>query len=193
MTSHRMTGTPEYMAWAHMKSRCCNPKNKSFPEYGARGIEVCSEWVNDFSAFFFDMGPRPSSRHSIDRKDGSKGYSKSNCRWATKEEQAQNRPEFVILLSHKGKTQTIAEWARDLGIHPQTLYRRHSSGWPVARALGQKPSNKIRTDNVFLDFGGKRQTMAEWTVELGLSRNAVKERLRRGWSVERALSVGPLK
>ncbi len=188
MAIHRMTGSPEYRAWSHMKGRCYNHKNKSFPEYGGKGIVVCREWVNDFTCFYADMGPRPSPKHSIDRRDGAGNYSKENCRWATKEEQSQNRPEFVVVLTHDGKAQTIAEWARDLGVHPQTLYGRHNLGWPALRILAQGPSHAIRSDNKILEFDGRCQTVAQWTREIGLSRSTVRERLRRGWSVERALS-----
>jgi hypothetical protein len=189
MTTHRMTKTPEYQTWSSMKGRCYNPNNKSFKDYGGLGVAVCDEWVNDFSAFVRDMGMRPSYEHSIDRKDGSKNYTKDNCRWATKEEQSQNRPEFVIPLTYKGRTQTLAEWAREIGIFPQTLYNRHNAGWAVERMLGQKPSNKIRSDNKVLVFNGKSQTLAEWTKEIGICRNGLKERLRRGWSVEMALTA----
>src|SRR5690606_36132486 len=79
---------PEYQTWLRIKKRCHNPLDKSYPQYGGRGIEVCQEWRESFQAFLRDMGPRPSPHHSIDRLDGTKGYSPDNCRWATKEEQA---------------------------------------------------------------------------------------------------------
>ena len=190
MTSHRMTGTPEYMAWSHMKRRCYNKKCDDYPNYGGAGIKVCDEWLNNFSAFYQDMGPRPTSKHSVDRRDGTLGYDKENCHWATKEQQSQNRPEFVIPLAYDGRTQTIAEWARESGIHPQTLYNRHNAGWPVERIIGQYPSNEIRKDNRLLSFKGETFTIAQWTKRLGFSRSCIQERLRRGWAVDRALSEG---
>lgn len=179
----------EYNSWNGMKRRCYNKKSKDYPRYGKIGITVCDEWVRDFSRFFADMGPRLSKSHSLDRKDGTKGYSKDNCRWATKEEQAQNRPEFVISITYCDRTQTLSAWARELGISPQTIYNRHNAGWSVERMLEQRPSNEVRVDNRVIEFQGKKQTLAQWTKEIGICRNGLKERFRRGWSIERALTT----
>lgn len=70
-TTHGKRKSPEYTAWAHMRDRCHNPKNKSYPEYGGRGIGYCSEWQS-FERFYKDMGDRPSNRHSLDRIDNDK-------------------------------------------------------------------------------------------------------------------------
>lgn len=79
-----------YTIWLGMRQRCYYPKHNRYELYGGRGIEVCERWRNDFEAFVKDMGPRPQGC-SIDRVDGSKGYSPDNCRWATAKEQAANR------------------------------------------------------------------------------------------------------
>lgn len=89
---HTVGGTtPEYRAWCKMKERCCNTKNKDFPDYGGRGITVCARWLNSFENFFSDMGLKPSPDHSLDRVNVNGPYSPDNCRWATKLEQAQNK------------------------------------------------------------------------------------------------------
>ena len=88
---HGKSGTPEYRAWSAMIERCANPNHQYFEYYGGRGIRVCAEWRASFSAFFSDMGPKPTPQHTVDRVDGDKDYEPGNCRWADKYQQAQNR------------------------------------------------------------------------------------------------------
>jgi hypothetical protein len=88
---HGGVGTPEYTSWTMMKDRCLNPSSSNYPRWGGRGIKICLEWVDDFAAFFRDVGPRPSPQHSLDRRDNEGDYTPKNCRWATKLEQTRNR------------------------------------------------------------------------------------------------------
>ena len=81
---------PLYWRWNEMKKRCGRIDHKDYKNYGGKGVTVCDRW-KDFDTFVQDMGLPPSPKHSIDRIDGSKGYSKENCRWATWKEQTQNR------------------------------------------------------------------------------------------------------
>ena len=82
--------TRTYKVWSHLKARCLNPDDASYPRYGGRGIAVCDRWAQSFEAFLEDMGPCPSSAHSIDRINNDGGYEPSNCRWATQQQQMQN-------------------------------------------------------------------------------------------------------
>jgi len=88
---HGMTNTPEYTAWINMKQRCFNPNNKSYPDYGGRGITVCDRWKNSFNNFYEDMGLKPFMNAEIDRENNNLGYTKENCRWVTKTVNIQNR------------------------------------------------------------------------------------------------------
>lgn len=88
---HQRSEHPNYGIWAGMLTRCYNAKHNTFPRYGGRGITVCDRWRQDFAAFAEDMGPRPSTSHSIDRIDGTGNYEPGNCRWATNAEQVANK------------------------------------------------------------------------------------------------------
>ena len=88
---HGLSRSGEYKIWAGMKCRCNTPSATHFENYGGRGVGLDDPlWVT-FVPFYTDMGPRPSPKHSLDRIDNDKGYSKSNCRWATTKEQRTNQ------------------------------------------------------------------------------------------------------
>lgn len=128
--------TPEYRAWSGIKSRCNTPSHKYYPHYGGRGIKVCARW-DSFQKFFDDMGPRPSSRHSIDRIDNNGNYSPKNCRWATPKEQALNtrRAKFAL---YRGKQRPLMEIAAICGLSYKTIYHRIiDMNWSIADAVSK--------------------------------------------------------
>ncbi len=88
--------SPEYNSWRAMKARCLDPANAAFSNYGGRGISVCEEWIGErgFENFLAYMGPKPSPDHSIDRYPNNDGnYELGNVRWATRQEQSENKRE----------------------------------------------------------------------------------------------------
>ena len=120
--THGRTRTPEYRAWCNMIARCENRAVKHYPSYGGAGIAVCPEWRGSFASFYQDMGPRPSSTHSVDRIDGALGYFKSNCRWATTVEQAGNRKSSIQVV-HGGERKCLKAACEALGLdYRKSLY-----------------------------------------------------------------------
>lgn len=124
----------EYRAWASLKDRCLNPHSQGWDNYGGRGITVCERWLL-FEDFLADMGLRPSSRHSIERKNVNLGYGKDNCEWATIDQQARNR-RTNRLYTWSGKTQCLKDWESELGMDNGTLRSRLLDyGWSLERAF----------------------------------------------------------
>lgn len=127
----------EYKVWDGMKRRCADPRHYAYKSYGGRGIFVCPEWRGDhgFETFRRDMGPKLRGQ-SLDRIDNDGPYSPDNCRWTDAYRQSNNRRNNVN-LTHSGRTQTIAEWSRELGIGQTTISARLELGWTADRALTQ--------------------------------------------------------
>lgn len=120
---HGMAGTPTYISYIEMLKRCYDPSVVRYPKYGGRGITVCDHWRSSFVNFFNDMGVKPSREHSLDRIDNNGNYEKSNCRWATRVEQANNKSSNVY-ITYNGKTMNIAQWSRELKIPARIIRQR---------------------------------------------------------------------
>lgn len=134
-TTHGKARTTTYNSWLAMKSRCSNPNYKSFQRYGGRGITVCDRWRESFEAFLEDMGERPDGT-TLDRVDPNGNYCPENCRWATVNEQQNNRTS-TILVTRCGRTMSVVEWCRELGKSPDSVYKRIRRGASPEEALEQ--------------------------------------------------------
>lgn len=125
--------TRAYIAWQNMLRRCDNQSHPGYHNYGGRGIIVCQEW-HRFSQFLIDMG-EPSPGMTIERINNDGNYKPSNCRWATRKEQSVNR-RTARLITFKGETKNMQDWATELGVTPSFLhYRIVTAGWSVEAAF----------------------------------------------------------
>lgn len=179
-TKHGLCKSPEYRIWSGMRRRCNNRRDKSFRNYGGRGIKVCERW-GDFRLFLADMGFRPSSLHSIDRINNDGDYEPKNCRWASEEVQRSNTSRNKY-LTRDGRTQTIRQWATELGLSKSTLRTRLQSGMSVIEALSRthdyrrqqycRQGHILTEDNVYHRPNGKR--------ECRICRTATRNRYKTG-------------
>ena len=100
LTIHGKSGTRLYAVWKALKQRCYDPSDKVYDRYGGRGITVCSQWLDNFQAFYnwamangYDESA-PTGQCTIDRIDNDKGYSPDNCRWVDMKVQRHNRSDM---------------------------------------------------------------------------------------------------
>jgi hypothetical protein len=126
---------PLYTIWRSMLSRCYNPKDRQYRDYGGRGITVCEEWRYNYKRFYADMAPRPSGL-SIDRKDNNGNYSKENCKWSTRKEQQRNQ-RVTIKVIIEGNEYIAADLADLAGIKTDSIVDRVRRGLPYAEVVKQ--------------------------------------------------------
>lgn len=173
---------PEWYIWQSMKQRCSNSKQRGFKDYGGRGIRVCKRWLNSFANFFADMGPRPSPKHTLERKEVNGHYQPSNCCWALRKSQMNNmRTNHRITLN--GVRMTLSQWAEHAEIPAASLSRRLGLGWPLTKAL----SVPIRRVNRQFAYDGETMTVPEWAKKVKVPKQRIWYRLKLGWTFERAL------
>lgn len=122
-----------YNSYRSMMSRCYNEKSANYKYYGGKGVGVCDEW-HDFDNFDKWASMTFIAGCTLDRINNDKDYSPSNCRWATKSEQANNKTN-TYHLTFNGETHTITEWAKITGINRSTLNNRFNRGWSVEDML----------------------------------------------------------
>lgn len=125
-----------YNVWRGVKKRCNIPTYYAYPQYGGRGIKICKDWENNFDAFYqWSLSNGYEVGLTLDRIDNDGNYEPSNCRWATWKEQGNNRRTNVY-ITFNGKTQSMSQWADELGITREALHRRlHVYNMPLEIAL----------------------------------------------------------
>lgn len=170
--SHGKINTPEYKAWGGMKARCYNENIKNFGDYGGRGIVVCDRWLNSFENFYKDMGDRPTPKHSIDRIENDRGYSKENCRWATRKEQCENR-RSNIFIEKDGIRLTVSQWAVKLNIEAATIHARVKRGISVEQQL-----ETVNLCEKYYEYNGTKLSVTEWINQLGIGKTTFYRNLK---------------
>ena len=185
--THNLSQSRLYRVWGSIVQRCKNSNNSRFSSYGGRGITICVEWRDSFESFYYwaiDNGYEEGL--TIDRIDNDGSYSPDNCRWITWNAQRLNtRHSFII--SYRGKTQTLTEWAAELGIEYHVLYMLLKYlNWSAEEAFST-PAGKRHKLRGGISHNGECLSAEEWGQRIGLSGRAIRYRLAAGKSVEEAL------
>jgi len=123
----------EKRAWSLMRYRCQTPTSPDWDNYGGRGIKICERWSNPQN-FLDDMGPIVGDANTLERIDCNKDYEPSNCRWATRTEQAQNKRNTRYIIAF-GDKQRLKDACTNRALRPGTVRERLKRGWDVDRAL----------------------------------------------------------
>lgn len=209
-TKHGMTKSSEYLSWSGISQRCLNKRCKEYRYYGGRGIVMADRWrgKDGFETFMSDMGTKPTSNHTIERKDVNGNYEPANCIWATKADQQANKRN-TVRVTYKGETAPLAVFCRRFGLAYATVSRRlECEGWTVEEALdeptiphGDRVSRKrgrtgrwgVRKDSVLIEFRSEAKPLGEWMSILGLGADRYRTYWHRikvlMWSPERAFST----
>ena len=181
---HGLSKTKLHYIWSTMKSRCNCPTCKKYKIYGARGIKVCQEWLDDFINFYnWAINNGYSNGLTIDRIDVNGNYEPSNCRWADAKQQSRNRRTNRYIY-YKGKKYCAVELAETIGMNVVTLKKRLNNGLSVEEAI-TKPIRK----NHLITHNGETHNITEWENILGFKHGLIKERLRKNWTIKQVLET----
>lgn len=193
--THGLTYHPLYAVWNGVKSRCTRPSNIGYHLYGGRGIQMCSEWLNDSATFIrwgIDNGYAPGLQ--IERRDNNRlerGYSPENCYWATVTQQGRNKRTNRI-IEFGGKKLTVAEWFEQpevisLGVSKNGFLARFDYGWTTEEVF----TTPVRFDWRKIKWKGRTMTVRECSREAGISYTTFRNRLVSGWSLSDAFNTKP--
>lgn len=149
-TKHGKSGHTLFITWLGIKARCYNPKSTSYKTYGAVGVGMFEPWIKDFEAFYTyvvsELGDRPTPKHSLDRVDGELNYEPGNIRWATDEQQSNNRPKYNRHIKFNGVTKTLSIWCKELNLDYMAVYQRlYKLNWPVEKAFQKTNNGFVKT------------------------------------------------
>ena len=170
-----------------MYCRCYYPSTNGYERYGGRGIKICDEWINNPQSFYdWAINNGYQKNLTLDRIDVNGNYEPSNCRWATKEEQDNNR-RTNRKITYKGETKTLSQWCRKYNIGKTTLSDRLKSGMSIEEALN-KPVIKSGGKLLFT-LNGETKLLSEWCQKYNINYQTAWKKIRKGYDIKKALKL----
>lgn len=185
--NHEMTYHPVYSIWHAMVSRCHNPNDHAYADYGGRGIKVCDEWrdIKLFAKWADSEGFVKGKNLSIERKDVNGNYCPENCCWIDRNLQTRNRRN-TIKLSIDGEEKPLSEWSEIYQINHSLVLSRYEKGYRNPKDLFYK-GNLQRRDTKEVYVHGEYLTASEIAKKYGLDINTTRWRIRAGITDEKRL------
>ena len=178
----------EFNAWCKMRSRCYDPKDKDFKNYGGRGVTVCQAWRESFRKFLEDVGPKPAKDRLIwlGRIDTQGNYEPENVAWVKHQRQISHR-RYCHRIPCGDKTLTVSEAERVLGLPKEVLRNRlFQYQMPLERAV--VPGRlRYRKDSRMLTLNGETLSAPEWSRKLGIPVRRIHQRLAEKYPTEKVL------
>lgn len=183
--------------WVKMLSRCEDPKNLSYKDYGAKGIKVCKEW-HDFDKFYtWCLNNNIKSDLFLDRIDNDGDYRPSNCRFVTRKQNNNNKSNNRYVTAFK-ETKTLSQWIDDkrCKVAKGTLQKRLSLGWDPEKAISTESMSirhyKPNKDAKFYKAFGESKTLYQWAQDKRCkpSYKMLWQRVEQlGWHIEDAIEI----
>lgn len=198
MTTHGLSKHPLYLVHQEMRKRCYIESTASFKDYGGRGIEICDEWVDDFPAFYeWAVENGYQSELSLERRDNDKGYSPENCHFTNRETQNRNTRRNKMITAF-GVTKCLFDWGKDsrCSVGVWGLRSRLDRGkWTDMEAMISEPAVEKTKEKRKKDLTafGESKSVSAWMRDkrCNVKVDSFRDRLEKGWDVERALSYPP--
>lgn len=181
---HGMRHSRLYGIWMDMKQRCSWDKAINWHLYGGRGIKVCEDWNNSFIHFMeWSMKNGYKEDLTLDRIDTNGDYCPENCRWATLDEQNNNK-RTCIYVTIGEETKTVTEWCRETGVNRMTAYNRIRRGWEPSEAVsildkeeGRKRSSASKFKPTIVDDKFEFESISAAAEYLGVTLKRVSSAL----------------
>lgn len=174
-----------YYVWVAMRQRCNNPKNKSYKNYGGRGIKYSKEFekYSFFENWAFANGYKEGL--TLDRINNNEGYSPENCRWANSKVQSNNKRTNII-LEYNGESKTFSQWCEFYKVDYNRSKVRFENGYSFEETFDLIKFYDKRNKNI-IKYKNRENTLSEWCKELSLDYNTTLKRIvKLKWSVEKA-------